>query len=110
MCGAGLVVGFHRPEGLAFYAANRLDPDRNALLHGRYAHPQTNPFLAAMPRLPLLTAVDRGSIIEDREYFGSHIFNDVFRPQHMVHAASACMARHGLPGHRGRVPTRQRQL
>lgn len=91
--GAGLVVGFHRPERLAFYAANRLDPAKNALLRDRYSSSQTNPFLAAMPRLPLLKAVERRSIIEDSDYLASGIFNDVFRPQHLIHAASALMAR-----------------
>ncbi len=50
-----------------------------------------------MPRLPLLTVVERGAIIDDRAYVASGIFNDVFRRQKLIHAASACLAReHGL--------------
>ena len=55
--GSALVVGMFRGPDLVFYAANRLDPERASLLHDDYSRPQTNRFLAAMPRLPLLTVV-----------------------------------------------------
>ena len=91
--GSALVMGMFRGSGLVFYAANRLEPERDSLLHDHYSRPQTNPFLAAMPRLPLLTAVEREEIISDRDYVASGIFNDVFRRQKLIHAASACLAR-----------------
>ncbi|HVG49795.1 MAG TPA: hypothetical protein VM899_16840 [Rubellimicrobium sp.] len=91
--GSALVMGMFRGSGLVFYAANRLEPERDSLLHDHYSRPQTNPFLAAMPRLPLLTAVEREEIISDRDYLTSGIFNDVFRRQKLIHAASACLAR-----------------
>jgi DNA-binding CsgD family transcriptional regulator len=50
-----------------------------------------------MPRLPLLTVVERNAIISDHDYVASGIFNDVFRRQKLIHAASACLAReHGV--------------
>ena len=93
LAGSALVVGMFRGPDLVFYAANRLDPERDLLLHDHYSRPQTNPFLAAMPRLPLLTAVERNAIISDHDYVASGIFNDVFRRQKLIHAASACLAR-----------------
>jgi DNA-binding CsgD family transcriptional regulator/PAS domain-containing protein len=95
--GSALVMGMFRKSELVFYAANRLDPERDSLLHDHYSRPQTNPFLAAMPRLPLLTVVERNAIIGDHDYVASGLFNDVFRRQKLIHAASACLARqHGL--------------
>lgn len=95
--GAALVMGMFRGSGLVFYAANRLEPVPDSLLHDYYSRAQTNPFLAAMPRLPLLTVVERDAIISDRDYVMSGIFNDVFRRQKLIHAASACLAReHGV--------------
>ena len=91
--GSALVMGMFRGSGLVFYAANRLEPEPDSLLHDHYSRPQTNPFLAAMPRLPLLTAIEREEIITDRDYVASGIFNDVFRRQKLIHAASACLAR-----------------
>src|SRR4028119_1122073 len=65
--GSALVMGMFRGSGLVFYAANRLEPERDSLLHDHYSRPQTNPFLAAMPRLPLLTVVERNAIIGDHD-------------------------------------------
>lgn len=93
--GAALVAGYHRKSGLCFSTANRLDPEAMALLFTRYARPETNPFLANIPRLPLLVPVERQAVVDEKDYWKSEIFNEVFRPQRLVHAAASCLAREG---------------
>jgi hypothetical protein len=80
-------------EGPRFVTGARVDPDHIALIEQRYARPETNPLVAVMPRLPLTTPVAREAIQADPEYLRSELYNEVFRPQGLVHAAVACVLR-----------------
>ena len=91
--GAALVSSLHRPGGMAFGVSNRLDPEADQVLRSQYASPETNPLMAAMPRLPVLTPVARENLMDDASYLRSGLFNDVFRTQGYVHAGLSCLAR-----------------
>ena len=91
--GAALVVSLTRGGHQAFGATHRLDPERERVLRERYGRPETNPLFAAMPRLPVLAPVERDALITEREYLASSLFNDVFRPQGLLHTAVSCLAR-----------------
>jgi DNA-binding CsgD family transcriptional regulator len=92
--GCALVMSVLSPrEGLKFAATVRIDPDYRAIIEQRFASPQTNPLVAAMPRLPLLTPIARAAILADRDYLAGDLYNEVFRPQGLAHAAVACVLR-----------------
>lgn len=92
--GCALVMSILSPrEGVKFAATVRIDPDYRALIERRYASPETNPLVAAMPRLPAAVPVVREAILPDREYLRGELYNEVFRPQHLAHAAVACVLR-----------------
>lgn len=92
--GCALVMSILSPrEGLKFAATVRIDPDYRALIEQRFASPETNPLVAAMPRLPITVPVAREAILPDREYLGGELYNEVFRPQDLAHAAAACVLR-----------------
>lgn len=46
-----------------------------------------------MSRLPVSRARARSSVYSDRRYFGSALYQEVFRPQKLAHRAVACLAR-----------------
>jgi DNA-binding CsgD family transcriptional regulator len=50
-----------------------------------------------MPRLPVTMPVAREAILPDREYLRGELYNEVFRPQELAHAAVACVLR--TPNH-----------
>jgi DNA-binding CsgD family transcriptional regulator/PAS domain-containing protein len=92
--GCALVMSILSPrDGLKFAATVRIDPDYRAIIEQRYAGPATNPLVAAMPRLPVTVPVAREAILADREYLGGELYNEVFRPQGLAHAAVACVLR-----------------
>jgi DNA-binding CsgD family transcriptional regulator len=92
--GCALVMSILSPrDGLKFAATVRIDPDYRAIIEQRYAGPATNPLVAAMPRLPVTVPVAREAILPDREYLGGELYNEVFRPQGLTHAAVACVLR-----------------
>jgi DNA-binding CsgD family transcriptional regulator/PAS domain-containing protein len=92
--GCALVMSILSPrEGIKFAATVRIDPDYRALIEQRFASPQTNPLVAAMPRLPVTVPIARAAILPDREYLGGALYNEVFRPQRLAHAAAACLLR-----------------
>jgi DNA-binding CsgD family transcriptional regulator len=92
--GCALVMSILSPrDGLKFAATVRIDPDYRAIIEQRYASPATNPLVAAMPRLPVTMPVVRGAILPDREYLRGELYNEVFRPQGLAHAAVACVLR-----------------
>lgn len=55
-----------------------------------YPDRHTNPMVAAMSRLPPSVATVRQAITPNSDYFGSGLYNEVFRPQRLVHAAAGC--------------------
>ena len=92
--GCALVMSILSPrEGVKLAATVRIDPDYKALIEQRFASPETNPLVAAMPRLPLTVPVAREAILPDRDYLGGALYNEVFRPQKLAHAAAACVLR-----------------
>jgi DNA-binding CsgD family transcriptional regulator len=92
--GCALVMSILSPrEGVKFAATVRIDPDYRAMIEQRFASPATNPLVAAMPRLPVTVPVARQAILPDREYLGGALYNEVFRPQDLTHAAVACVLR-----------------
>jgi PAS domain-containing protein len=92
--GCALVMSILSPrEGVKFAATVRIDPDYRTLIEQRFASPETNPLVAAMPRLPVTVPVARAAILPDREYLGGELYNEVFRPQGLAHAAAACLLR-----------------
>lgn len=93
--GASFVVGLYDDDDLVFAALTRLDPDFQKRLLTDYRFAETNPFLAAMPRLPLLKAVPRQQIINDDLYYRSDLFNEIHHPQRLVHVQAACLRRDG---------------
>jgi DNA-binding CsgD family transcriptional regulator len=93
--GTSFVFGYHDDRGLAFGATNRLDPDHQKRLLRDYVSTDTNPLLAAMPRLPVLASVPRVQLIPDEQYLRTGLYNDVFRPQKLTHVAIACLRRGG---------------
>jgi DNA-binding CsgD family transcriptional regulator len=66
------------------------DPACADLMMARYNDTHTNPMVAVMARLDPAVARSRQSVISDDTYFGSDLFNDIFRPQRLAHAAVAC--------------------
>lgn len=93
--GTSFVFGYHDERGLAFGATNRLDPERQKCLLNDYVKADTNPLLAYMPRLPVLQPVPRERLMSDADYLRSGLYNDVFRPQGLTHAAITCLQRTG---------------
>lgn len=92
--GCALVMSILSPrEGVKFAQTVRIDPEYGALIERRFATPQTNPLVAAMPRLPPAVPVAREAILPDRDYLGGELYNEVFRPQRLAHAAAACLLR-----------------
>lgn len=91
--GAALVFGYFRFNDLICVATNRLDPGHDALLRAQYARPDTNPLLAAMPSLQVLKPKPRQLIMSDDAYLASGLYNEIFRPQGLIHVATACLAR-----------------
>lgn len=92
--GCALVTSILSPrEGVKFAATVRIDPYYQSLIEQRYATPATNPLVAAMPRLPVTVPVVRQAILPDRDYLGGGLYNEVFRPQGLAHAAAACLLR-----------------
>ena len=92
--GCALVMSILSPrEGVKFAATVRIDPHYQALIERRFAAPETNPLVAAMPRLPMAVPVAREAIVPDPEYLGGKLYNEVFRPQRLAHAAAACVLR-----------------
>ncbi len=80
-------------EGVRFAATARIDPDYGAMIEQRFATAASNPLIAAMPRLPCATPVAREAIVPDPAYLGGALYNEVFRPQRLAHAAAACLLR-----------------
>lgn len=70
-----------------------VDPAGFALIMQRYATRESNVLIAAMPGLAIAEPVSRGLIQDDRAYFGSELWNEVFRPQQLAHRAVACAHR-----------------
>lgn len=92
--GCALIMSILSPrEGVKFAATVRIDPDYRALIERRFATPETNPLVAAMPRLPVSVPVAREAILPDREYLRGELYNEVFGPQRLAHAAAACVLR-----------------
>jgi DNA-binding CsgD family transcriptional regulator/PAS domain-containing protein len=79
-------------EGIRFAATARIDPAYGAMIERRFATAASNPLIAAMPRLPSATPVAREAIVPDPAYLASALYNEVFRPQRLAHAA-ACLLR-----------------
>jgi DNA-binding CsgD family transcriptional regulator len=63
------------------------------MLAEHFANADTNPLLAAMPRLVPGSPVARASVYSDLFYFRSALWNEVFRPQRLAHRAVACVLR-----------------
>lgn len=76
-------------------ALSRLDPHYTRVLHDYYATPDTNPMVAVMGNLPSSRAFARALVKPDADYRRSGLYNDVFRPQGLEHAAVACVLRSG---------------
>jgi DNA-binding CsgD family transcriptional regulator len=71
------------------------DPAPTAIMTRHYGDSTTNLMVAVMGRLRPTIATARQAALSDDEYFGSGLYNDVFRPQGLVHAAVACAYRSG---------------
>lgn len=92
--GAALVVSvIHRDEGVKFAATARLDDQYDRLLRERFNTGQTNPLVAAMPKLVAGRATPRSSVYPDGEYFKCALYHEVFRPQQLTHRVIACLSR-----------------
>ena len=92
--GCAFVMSILSPrDGVQFATTVRIDPHYQALIERRFADAQTNPLVAAMPRLPVAVPVAREAILPDCAYLGSNLYNEVFRPQRLAHAAAACLLR-----------------
>jgi DNA-binding CsgD family transcriptional regulator len=90
---AFVMSAIHRDDGLQLMATSRQDPHYQRLLATQYGTPGTNPFVAAMPRLPQATLVPRRDVYPDDGYFRGSLWNEVFRPQDLAHLAIACILR-----------------
>ena len=91
-CALGMTIqaneGATEPLALA-----RLDADCMEVMFRQYANSRTNAMVAAMSELPTAVAAARQTVITDPDYFGSGLYNEVFRPQDLAHAAVACAFR-----------------
>lgn len=93
--GAVLVASHRRIGGPVLGVTHRLDPAADAVLRARYSQVETNPLMGAMRRLPVLSPVWRDAVMVERDYLSSGLFQEVFRPQGLQHAAISCLAREG---------------
>ena len=92
--GCALVMSILSPRGgVKFAQTVRIDPHYRAIIEQRFSSPQTNPLVAAMRHLPMAVPVAREAILPDAEYLGGALYNEVFRPQRLAHAAAACILR-----------------
>lgn len=92
--GASLVLSvIHQEQGLRFAETIRLDHQYDCLLKEQFNNAATNPLVAATLKLPIGRAQARSSIYSDKRYFGSALYQEVFRPQKLAHQAVACLAR-----------------
>jgi hypothetical protein len=88
-CALGMTLQAY--EGAAGrLALARFDADCMEVMFRHYADSRTNPMVAAMSGLPAAVATARQAVITDTDYIGSGLYNEVFRPQGLAHAAVAC--------------------
>ncbi len=91
--GAAFVFGVHDDKAFVFGAMTRIDPAFWERLLADYRSAESNPFVAAAPRLPLLQAIPRQQILTDDSYYRSSLFNEIHRPQGLVHIRATCLGR-----------------
>jgi DNA-binding CsgD family transcriptional regulator/PAS domain-containing protein len=88
-------MSLQHPPGWRWLGTAGFDPAPTAIMTRHYYDAATNPMVAVMGRLRPSVATHRREALSDGEYFGSGLYNDVFRPQKLVHAAIACGYRSG---------------
>lgn len=85
--GAVLVGSVQGRAGALLAVTHRLDPERDQVLRERYVRPETNFLMAALARLPRQRVIARDAVVPSGDYGRSDLYNDVFRPQGLRHAA-----------------------
>lgn len=92
--GCGLVLRILPADTpLVFMAGIRIEPARLSQALENFATPASNPFIAAIPRLPLAVAIAREAIISDADYRRCALYDQFFRLLGLTHSACACLLR-----------------
>jgi DNA-binding CsgD family transcriptional regulator len=92
----GCAVGssIQGPGGLAGRLAYaRLDPFYFNKMIEQFPDVRANEMVAVMSGLPPAFPLARQAVKSDEAYFGSDLYNEIFAPQGLVHAAVACAYR-----------------
>jgi DNA-binding CsgD family transcriptional regulator len=92
--GCAIGSSIQRSNGLAnLLPYARLDPHYMALMAKHFRDVRTNEMVAVMSGLPAAVAMGRQAVKADQSYFRSGLYNEIFAPQGLAHAAVACAFR-----------------
>lgn len=92
--GCAIGASIQRSYGLAgSLAQSRLDPHFFSTMLKQFPDVRGNEMVAVMAGLPAAVAVARQSVKSDESYFRSSLYNEIFAPQGLAHAAVVCAFR-----------------